>query len=201
MLLLKFLVDSKQISEVLKHWFQTLEYQGPNSRFVLKAIIKALISKLSRSSILITLNNVHSNNDSQPNLNLSDYLKNSQPKNLQRYLNMVSWHNKFKWQGLSPYSRWQIPFIQNSTWSTNVGIKWSNESYFQITKPGRVICRSLIDFLKFLKLWWNVNRPTIFAHFSVYNKTCLYRFQDCTCTCTHFTLPACENVRCFHWMN
>ena len=29
--------------------------------------------------------------------------------------------------GLSPYSRRQIPFIRSSTWSTNVGIRWSNK--------------------------------------------------------------------------
>ena len=56
------------------------------------------------------------------------YIQNPQPKNLQRYLNMVSWHNKFKWPGLSPYSRRQILFIQNSTWSTNVGIRWSKKN-------------------------------------------------------------------------
>ena len=31
-----------------------------------------------------------------------------------------------QWPGLSPYSRRQIPFIRNSTWSMNVGIRWSN---------------------------------------------------------------------------
>ena len=36
------------------------------SRFILKVIIKALISKSSQSSIMITLNCVHLNHDSQP---------------------------------------------------------------------------------------------------------------------------------------
>ena len=49
---------------------QTLANWGPNSRFILEAIIKALIFK----SILITLNGVHSNHNSQPDSNLSDYL-------------------------------------------------------------------------------------------------------------------------------
>ena len=54
--------------------FQTSANQGPNMRFILGAIIKALISKLSQSSIMITLNCVHLNHDFQPNSNLSDYL-------------------------------------------------------------------------------------------------------------------------------
>ena len=42
---------------------QTLANQGPDSRFALEAIIKALISKSSRSSIMIILNRVHSNHN------------------------------------------------------------------------------------------------------------------------------------------
>ena len=40
-----------------------LLYQGPNSRFVLEAIFKPLIAKSSRSSIMITINCVHTNHD------------------------------------------------------------------------------------------------------------------------------------------
>ena len=53
---------------------QTSTNLDPKLRFILEAIIKALISKSSRSSIMITLNRVHSNHDSHPDSNLSDYL-------------------------------------------------------------------------------------------------------------------------------
>ena len=46
----------------------------PNSRFVLKVIIKSLISKLSLSSILKTPNRLHPIYDFQPNLSVSEYL-------------------------------------------------------------------------------------------------------------------------------
>ena len=53
-------------------WIQILEktsaIRGPDSRFVLKAIIKALISKSSRSSIMKTLNRVHPIHNNQPDL-------------------------------------------------------------------------------------------------------------------------------------
>ena len=49
---------------------QTLMNRGPDSRFVLEAIIKALISKSSQSLIMVILNRVHSNHISQPELNL-----------------------------------------------------------------------------------------------------------------------------------
>ena len=40
---------------------QTLTNRGPNSRFVLETIFKPQIPKLSRSSIMITINRVHTN--------------------------------------------------------------------------------------------------------------------------------------------
>ena len=40
-------------------------------------------------------------------------------------LRLWSWLKGSQWSGLSPYSRRQIPFIRNSTWSTNVGLRWS----------------------------------------------------------------------------
>ena len=49
---------------------QTSVNRGPNSRFVLEVIIKALISKSSGSSMMITLHCVYSNHNSQPDLNL-----------------------------------------------------------------------------------------------------------------------------------
>ena len=70
-----FLDDSDDDNEASKEVNTKLRrIGGPNLRFVLEASIKALISKSSQSSIMITLNRVHSIHDSQPDLNLSDYL-------------------------------------------------------------------------------------------------------------------------------
>ena len=46
---------------------------------------------------------------------LSDFI-------MQRYPVTVSWHRLIS-RGLSPFPRWQIPFI----WSMNVGKRWSNK--------------------------------------------------------------------------
>ena len=150
MLLLKFLVDSKKISEVLKHWFQTLAYQGPNSRFVLKAIIKALISKSSQNSMLITLNHVHTNNDSQPNLNQSDYLnfhtclhEYSRMLNEIRQTRSTNYKSRLLMCQLE-YSNTWIPGRYSTWYSTSN--KGRLSSYFQIMIPGWVICQSLIVF-------------------------------------------------------
>ena len=48
--------------------------RGSHSRFVLEAIVKALISKLSRSPILKTPNRLHLIHNFQPNLSLLEYL-------------------------------------------------------------------------------------------------------------------------------
>ena len=47
--------------------------RGPNSRFVVEAIFKPLVPKLSRNSIIITQNHAHAQHDFQPNSNLSEY--------------------------------------------------------------------------------------------------------------------------------
>ena len=47
-----------------------------------------------------------------------------------------------QWLGLSPYSRRQIPFIWNSTWSTNVGKRWSNKKNNRKTE--KVIQNSIL---------------------------------------------------------
>ena len=53
---------------------QTSANRGPNSRFDLEAIIKALISKSSQCSILKTHNRLHPIPNSQPDSSLPDYL-------------------------------------------------------------------------------------------------------------------------------
>ena len=53
---------------------QALANRSPDSRFVLEAIIKALISKSSRCSILKTHNRLYLIPDSQPDSSLPDYL-------------------------------------------------------------------------------------------------------------------------------
>ena len=53
---------------------QTLVNRGFGSRFILEGIIKALITKSSRSLIMTTLNRVRSILYSQPDSSLSDYL-------------------------------------------------------------------------------------------------------------------------------
>ena len=58
----------------INRWHQTLANRGPDSRFVLKAIIKALISKSSRCSILKTHNSLYLIPDSQPDSSLPNYL-------------------------------------------------------------------------------------------------------------------------------
>ena len=63
-----------QLSIIPKLVNQTSVNWGPDSRFVLKAIIKALISKSSRSSKLKTPNRLHPIHDFQPNLSLPEYL-------------------------------------------------------------------------------------------------------------------------------
>ena len=54
---------------------QTSANLDPDSRFILSAIIKALISKSSPSSILKTPNRLHPIHNFQPYLSLSEYLK------------------------------------------------------------------------------------------------------------------------------
>ena len=55
----------------------------------------------------------------------------------------ILWHRQFhpfpgtkgsQWLGLSPYSRRQIPFFWNSTWNTNVGIRWCNKKSSTVQK-------------------------------------------------------------------
>ena len=65
----------KAVLKQLLHPSIKLRHIGvPNSRFVLKVIIKSLISKLSLSSILKTPNRLHPIYDFQPNLSVSEYL-------------------------------------------------------------------------------------------------------------------------------
>ena len=59
-------VKTSNVKQILANW-------GPNSRFAPEAIIRALISKLSRCSILKTRNHLNPIHDSQPNWSLPDY--------------------------------------------------------------------------------------------------------------------------------
>ena len=83
------------------------------------------------------------------------YIQNSQPKNLQRYLNMVSWHTKFKWPGLSPYSRRPDPLhsklnIEYECWYKMVQKKVAN--YF--LKNQNLFNISFFQLLLFERLFW-----------------------------------------------
>ena len=60
--------------QILNNLDQTLANRGRDSRFVLEAIIKALISKSSRSLILKTPNCLHTIRYFQPDSSLSEYL-------------------------------------------------------------------------------------------------------------------------------
>ena len=60
--------------QVFEHWVQTSANRGLDSRFILEAIIKALISKSSRCSILKTHNYLCPIPDSQPDSSLPNNL-------------------------------------------------------------------------------------------------------------------------------
>ena len=77
-----------------------------------------------------------------------------------------------QWPGLSPYSRRQIPFIQSSTWSSTVGLRWSKKTPKMHL---RVVLKLVLD-LSYLKLTdysflndWNCDKWTLtkfhFNHF------------------------------------
>ena len=59
---------------ILISYNQTSENWGPETRFLLEAIIKALIFKSSRYSIMRTHNRLHPIPDYQPDSSLLDYL-------------------------------------------------------------------------------------------------------------------------------
>ena len=94
------------------------------STMVEDCINKSLASHPSSVSKIYSLTNstlnLLRNNYSHPNIH-------DRQLKVQRYLDMCFLANIGQWPCLSPFPRRQIPFIRSSTWSTNVGTRWSNK--------------------------------------------------------------------------
>ena len=116
-------------------WGVTSANWGPDSRFILKAIIKALISKLSRSSILKTPNRLHPIHNFQPDSSLSNYLFQCS----RRFKNVKYTNSKFSISNFSELSwldikcmrrtapkSWAIYYIFGQVWrsKSKVNVHW-----------------------------------------------------------------------------